>query len=179
MFWKNPVAIGIFARMQSFLFHFSKQRFYIPWAKWDCSYPSFGDCSMSSRWTSYYKTILLIPSVHKANPLSFTAYGLYSGFHSWKLKVPKLLQHGSESLRRSSVTISQQNIHFHHCKNYFQSVWLKGSSFSFGQTSCIHLSPLFGTCMNISVWGQSSCSTCNIHNLFSLYLLLVNLLKSQ
>lgn len=86
-----------------------KIKIFISWAKWGVSYPSFGGCSMSSGWTSHYKTLFLITPLHKANPLNFSACGLYLGFHSWELKVPKLLQYRSETLRGFSFSHHQAN----------------------------------------------------------------------
>lgn len=140
-----------------------KIKIFISWAKWGVSYPSFGACSMSSGWTSHYKTLLLIPPLHKANPLNFSACGLYLGFHSWELKVPKLLQHGSETLRgfsfshhQANKTLTSQNLPW---------IQYQGSSCPASQISSTSPSPLCGICLNISVRNQSFCPSCNMCNL--------------
>lgn len=145
-----------------------KRKVFLPWAKRGFSYPSFGACSMSSGWTSHYKTILLIPPLHKANPLNFTACGLYLGFHSWELKVPKLLQHGSATLTGFSFSHHQPTKHSLPPSQKLPQIWFQGGSFSLSQISCVGSHPLCGTCMNISVQNQSPCSSCSTCNLLFL-----------
>lgn len=126
-----------------------KIKIFISWAKWGVSYPSFGGCSMSSGWTSHYKTLFLITPLHKANPLNFSACGLYLGFHSWELKVPKLLQYRSETLRGFSFSHHQANKTF-----MCQKKKRKCTSFPITQISCTDLSLLCGIYINISVQNQ-------------------------
>lgn len=134
-----------------------KIKVFLPGAKRGFSYPSFGACSMSSGWTSHYKTILLILSLHKANPLNFTACGLCLRFHSWELKVPKLLPHGSGALRELSYSHHQSTKHSLPPFQKLPQIWFQGSSFPLSQISCTDPHPLRGTCMNISVRSQFLC----------------------
>lgn len=108
-FLKEPSCYRDFCKDAVLHLSLLKRKIFISWAKWGVSYPSFGACSMTSGWTSHYKTLLLIPLLHKASLLNFSACGLYLGFHSWELKVPKLQQHGSETLRGFSFGHHQAN----------------------------------------------------------------------